>query len=179
MKGAGRLFFVLGGAGGVRPARGRGPAHDAGLGLFEFPPGCVLGVVVPFARRTEVALAAGAGGVRDGVVDLARDGLGPAAGRAAAGGAGADEVLELPAWDVAVLEVAVITGSLGDRLGGGVQLSQELGELRRPGAEGAVAAGLGRAPGVGSARRHGRWPRRLAQLGCSTIGCVGGGRPPR
>jgi hypothetical protein len=41
-----RLLFVLGGAGGVGAARGRGPAHNAGLGLHEFPAGCVLGVVV-------------------------------------------------------------------------------------------------------------------------------------
>ena len=106
---------------------------------------------MPLALRAEVALAGGPGGKGDGVVDLGGDGLGAAAGRAAAGGAGADEMLQLPAWDVAVLAMAVITSLPGDRLGGGFQPGQELGELRRPGSGGAVAAGRGRGPKVGSA----------------------------
>src|SRR5580698_9591489 len=150
------LFVVLGGVGGVGPARGGGPAHDAGLGLLEFPAGGVLGVVVAFAQGAEVALAGRAGGVGDCVVDLAGDGLGAAAGGAAAGGAGADQVLELSAGGVAVLAVGVVAGSAGDRLGGGVQPGQEVGEPRRAEAVGAVAAGAvgagrGRGPKVGSA----------------------------
>ena len=157
------LFVVLGGVGGVGPAGGGGPAHDAGLGLLEFPAGCVLGVVVPLTERAEVALAGGAGRVGDGVVDLGGDGLGAAAGGAAAGGAGADQVLELPAGGVAVLAVGVVARSAGDRLGDGVELGQELGEAGQAGVAGAVgavgagpvsggpvAAGRGRGPGVGS-----------------------------
>jgi hypothetical protein len=85
------------------------------------------------------------------VVDLGSDGLRAEAGRAAAGGAGADQVLQLPAGDVAVLTVAVVADSDGDRLGDDVEPCQELGERRRAKAGGAVAAGRGRCPGVGSA----------------------------
>jgi hypothetical protein len=88
-----QLFFVLSGLGGVAAAGGRGPAHDAGLGLLEFPAGCVLGVMMSLARWAEVVLTGCADGVRDRVVDLGCDGLGTAAGRGAADRAGADEVL--------------------------------------------------------------------------------------
>jgi hypothetical protein len=89
----------------------------------------VLCVVVPLAGRAEVGLASWADGVRDRVVDLGRDGLSAAAGCAAAGRTGADQVLQLPAWDVTVFAMALLTSTLGDWLGGGVQSSQELGEL--------------------------------------------------
>ena len=65
-------------------------------------------MVVPAARWAEIVLAGCPGGVGDCVVDLAGDGLGAAAGRAAAGRAGADVVLQLPAGDVAVFAVGVV-----------------------------------------------------------------------
>jgi SAM-dependent methyltransferase len=45
------LFVVLGGAGGVGAAGGRGPGHDTWFGLLEFPAWCVLGVVVLLMTR--------------------------------------------------------------------------------------------------------------------------------
>ena len=120
----------------------------------------MLGMVVALARWAEVVLAGRPGGVRHGVVDLAGDGLSAAAGRAAAGRAGANEVLQLPAWDVTVLTMGVIAGSPGDRLGGRVQLGQEGGEP--PQTEGRRdrrgRAGAGARDGI-RGRRRARWPR--------------------
>jgi hypothetical protein len=141
------LFVVLGGVGGVGPAGGGGPAHDAGLGLLEFPAGGVLGVVVAFAGGGEVSLAGRPGRVRDGVVDLAGDGLGAAAGRAAAGRAGADQVLQLPAGDVAVLAVAVVAELTSQR-------NHRLQQLATDAATGPIA---------------GAWRRQVGQHGAEQV----------
>ena len=65
-----------------------------------------------------------------GVVEVAGGGLDGAAGCGAAGGAGADQVLERAAGGVAVLAVPVIARSLGDRGEGDVQRAQQPGQLR-------------------------------------------------
>ena len=85
------LHVVDGGSGGVAAAGGCGPVHDAGLGLGEPPAGGLLASVVATAGGGQVALAGDAGGVGEGVVEVAVDGLGAAAGRGAPGGPGADE----------------------------------------------------------------------------------------
>src|SRR5215831_150090 len=155
---------VPGGGGGVGAAGGGGPAHDAGCGLAQFPAGGLLAAVVAAAQRSQPALAGAPGGVGEAVVQVAEIGLGAAAGRGAAQGAGPDQVLQQPAGGVAVFLVPVIAAVLGDRVQGDVEPAQQLGELRRlggarpggrlvlawpggrgsvPGAAGSVAGGAG------------------------------------
>src|SRR6516165_12265874 len=113
--------------GGVGAAGGGGPAHDAGLGLAEFPAGCLLAAVVPAAQGCQAALAGAPGGVGEGVVQVAEAGLGAAAGRRAAGGAGPDQVGERPAGGVPVFLVPVVAAALSDRVEGEVEPAQQLG----------------------------------------------------
>src|SRR6516225_12243850 len=117
--------------GGVGAAGGGGPAHDAGLGLAEFPAGCLLAAVVPTGRQP--ALAGAPGRVGQGVVQVAEAGLGAAAGRRAADAAGPDQVAEQPTGRVAVFLVLVVAGVLGDRVEGEVEPAQQVVELRRLG----------------------------------------------
>ena len=69
--------------------------HDAGFGLSKLPAGGLLALVVAAAGGGEVALAGDAGGVGEGVVEVAEYGVGAAAGGGAVGGAGADQSLSL------------------------------------------------------------------------------------
>ena len=54
------MEVVDGWPGGVGAAAGEGPADDAGLRLFGFPAGGLLGFVVASAFGAEVALVGGA-----------------------------------------------------------------------------------------------------------------------
>src|SRR5215831_1328771 len=63
-----RLDHVLGGVGGVGASGWGVPDHDAGLGLFEPPAGCLLAPVVISACSAEVAFAGGSVRPGDGVV---------------------------------------------------------------------------------------------------------------
>ena len=67
------------------------------------------------------------------MVQVAVDGLGVAAGGVAGGGAGADQVLQLAAWGVAVLGMPVVARAPCNGLEGGVQAAQELREPCRLG----------------------------------------------
>jgi hypothetical protein len=67
------------------------------------------------------AFAGDPGRVGAGVVQVAVDRTGAAAGRGAGRGAGADQVLEGPARDVPVLAVPAVAGVFGDRAQGKVQ----------------------------------------------------------
>ena len=70
--------------------------------------------------------------VGHGVVQVAVAGLGAAAGGVAGRGAGADQISELAAGNVAVLGVLVVAATLGDGLGGDVEGADEFleaGEL--------------------------------------------------
>ena len=124
---------VPGWGGGVGAAGGGGPAHDAGLRLAEFPAGGLLAAVVPAAQRCQPALAGAPGRVGQGVVQVAEAGLGAAAGRRTADGAGADQVAEQPAGGVAVFLMLMVAGVLGDRVEGEVEPAQQVVELRRLG----------------------------------------------
>jgi hypothetical protein len=86
--------------------------------------------MVPSAFRAEVALIGWAVGPGRGVVLVAVDGLGVAAGGVAGGGAGAQEVLELAAGGVAVFGGAVVALAPGDGRGGELELGEELVESR-------------------------------------------------
>ena len=157
---AGALGVVGGWRGGVRAAGRGGPAHDAGLGFLDVPPGGLLAAMMPAAERMQTALAGGAVGVGDDVVEVAVDGLPVAAGRGAGGGTGEDQVPELAAGGVAVLGMAVVAGAPGDGLGGGVEGAQELREPCRLGGAGAgLPAGL--RAGAGGAVRGSRTGRAL------------------
>jgi hypothetical protein len=123
---AGRSEVIDGGRGGVGAAVGERPANDAGFGLFDFPAGCLLAAMVPSAFRAEVALAGLAVGVGDGVVEVAVDGLGVAAGGVAGRGPGAEQVLEFPAGGVVVFGVMVVALAAGDGLGGEVELGEKV-----------------------------------------------------
>jgi hypothetical protein len=86
-----------------------GPRGGAGGGLGDGPAGCLLGAVVAAAHGGEVALVGGAVGVGDGVVEVAVDRLGVAGGGGAGMAAGADQVPELAARDVAGFGALVVT----------------------------------------------------------------------
>jgi hypothetical protein len=142
------LELVFGGCGGVGAAVGESPADDAWFGLLDSPAACLLGAVVASAFGAEVALAAGSVGVGEGVVEVAVQGLGAAAGGVAGDGAGADDVFEFAAGGVAVLGPAVVAGVLGDGVEGDVEGADqvpETGEL----------VGVGRG-GVAGLRRRSR-----------------------
>src|SRR6516225_7023224 len=127
------LEVVPGWGSGVGAAGGGGPAHDAGLWLAEPPAGRLLAPMVPAADRSQAALTGEPGRVGDAVVQVAEAGLGAAAGRRAADGAGADQVLQHPAGGVPVFLVPVVAAALGDRVQGDVQSVQQVVELRRLG----------------------------------------------
>ena len=150
MAGAPGSRVVDGRPGGVAAAGWCGPVHDAGLGLAELPAGCLLAPVVAAAGGGEVALAGDAGGVGEGVVEVAERGVGAAAGCGAAGGAGADQVFEVAAGGVAVFAAGVVAAAFGDRGEGEIQPAQEFGE--RDGLPG-VGTGSG---GAGDRRRDPR-----------------------
>src|SRR5215469_3430843 len=123
------LDHVLGGVGGVRSAGWGVPAHDAGLRLFEAPPGGLLVPVVVSAWRADVAFAGRADWPGDGVVGIGV-GRGPvAAGRDALGGPRLDQVLDLAADDVLVGIVPVVAGAFGDRGEFDSQAAQQIGDL--------------------------------------------------
>src|ERR1700678_1438183 len=119
------LEVVDGGGGGVGAGVGEGPTDDAGLGLLHVPARRLLAAMVPSAFRAEVALVGRAVGPGGGVVLIAVDRLGVAAGSVARGGAGAQEVLELAAGGVAVFGGAVVALAAGDGLGSELELSEE------------------------------------------------------
>ena len=103
-------------------AAGRGRPHDsAGVGLGDVPARGLLDPVMTAALRVEVALVGGAVRVGDGVVEVAVDGLGVAGGGGAGLVAGADQVLELAAGDVAGFGGAVVAGVPCDGFGRDVQ----------------------------------------------------------
>src|SRR5215468_235486 len=139
---SGSSGFVDGGPGGVAASGGCGPAHDAGLGLFEFPAGGLLDAVVVAAGRGQVALAGEPGRVGDGVVQVGVAGAGAAAGRRAGRGAGPHQVLEGAAGRVPVFGGGVVAGSPGNGGEGDVQAAEERGE--RGG-----LSGVGSAAGAG------------------------------
>jgi len=85
---------------------------------------------MPPAFRAEIALARHPVRPRHGVVNVAAERLGTAAGRGAAGGAGTHEVLELAAGGVPVLAVPVVAAAPGDRREGHVQPAQQPRQLR-------------------------------------------------
>ena len=90
----------------------------------------------------------------EGVVEVAVDGLGAAAGRGVPGGAGADQLFELAAGGVAVFAAGVVATAFGDRGEGDVQFLQEAGERGGLPGVGTGSGGAGdrrRDPGVGAA----------------------------
>src|ERR1700735_323992 len=107
---------VRGGFGGVAAAVGEGPSGDASLRLLDAPAGGLFAAMMPSAFRSEVALTGWAVGVGDGVVEVAVDGLGAAAGGVAGRGPGADHVFEFAAGGVAALGLSMVAGAPG---GGG------------------------------------------------------------
>jgi hypothetical protein len=144
---------VRGGFGGVAAAVGEGPAGDAWLGLLDVPAGGLLGAMVASAFRAEVALVGRAVGPGCGVVEVAVDGLGAAAGGVAGDRAGADEVFEFAARGVAALGLSVVAGAMGD----GVEDDAEgLDQVAEPG----CLVGVRRRPVLGVRRWRGlrsRW----------------------
>src|ERR1700678_3471108 len=106
------LELVDGGGGGVGAGVGEGPTDDAGLGLLHVPARRLLAAMVPSALRSEVALVGRAVGPGGGVILVAVDGLGVAAG------------------GVAVFGVAVVALALGDGLGGELELREKFVESR-------------------------------------------------
>jgi hypothetical protein len=124
------LEVVDGGGGGVGAGVGEGPTDDAGLGLLHLPAGGLLAAMVPSALRSEVALVGRAVGPGGGVILVAVDGLGVAAGGVARGGACSQEVLEFAAGRVAVFGVAVVALALGDGLGDELELREKFVESR-------------------------------------------------
>ena len=121
---------VDGGRGGVDAAAGEGPADEAGLGLLDAPAGCLFAAVVASAFRSEVALIGWPVGPGGGVILVAVDRWGVAAGGVAGFGAGAQEVLEFAAGGVVVFGVPVVALAAGDGLGGELELAEELLEVR-------------------------------------------------
>ena len=124
------LDVVDGGCGGVGAAAGEGPTDDAGFGLLDVPAGGLFAAMVPSAFWSEIALIGRAVGPGGGVVSVAVDGLGVAAGGVAGFGAGAQQVLELAAGGVVVFGVAVVALAPGDGLGGELELAEELVKVR-------------------------------------------------
>src|SRR6516164_7276679 len=181
------------GCGGVGAAGGGGPAHDAWFRLAEPPAGGLLAAVVPPAQGCQAALAGAPGRVGQAVVQVAEAGLGAAAGRRAAGGAGPDQVAEQPAGRVAVFLVLVVAGVLGDRVEGEVEPAQQVVELRRLGGVrpawwllAACPGSCGVVPGAGGAVAGGAGPVALAvgpvaaAAGCLPVRAgagAGGGGP--
>src|ERR1700733_5457509 len=130
VKRRGRLFalsVVSGRRGGAGAAGGKGPAGDPRCELFYVPVGGLLGAVVGSASGCEVALVGGAGGPRDGVVQVGAECLGLAAGGVAGGRAGAGGVLGLAGRGVVVFGFGVVAGAVGDRGEGEVQAAKEFG----------------------------------------------------
>jgi hypothetical protein len=84
--------------------------------------------MVPPAFRCQVALAARAVWIGERVIEVALDGLRVAGGGRAGGGASTDQVLEAPAWRVAILGVRVIALAANDRAERDVQPPDEVGE---------------------------------------------------
>ncbi|HXT90016.1 MAG TPA: NAD(P)/FAD-dependent oxidoreductase [Trebonia sp.] len=125
------VLVVNGRPRGVDASAREGPADNPGLGLFDPPAWCLLGLVVPAAFRAEVALVGGAVRVGDGVVQVAVESPGVAARSVARGGAGAYEVGEPPAGGVAGLGGSVVAAAFDDGFQGEVQAAQEGGELGR------------------------------------------------
>src|ERR1700753_2128764 len=93
---SGRRTLGVGvGGGEVATAGGGGPAHDSRLGLVEERALGLVAAMVVAAERGQVALAGQAALVVGlGVVEVAAGGRSLAAGRAAGGGAGPDQVVE-------------------------------------------------------------------------------------
>src|SRR6202034_396674 len=83
------LEVVDGRCGGVDAVAGEGPPDHAWFGLLDAPARCLLTAMLPSALRSEVALVGGAVGPGGGVVLVAVDGLGVAAGGVAGFCAGA------------------------------------------------------------------------------------------
>jgi hypothetical protein len=94
--------------------------------------------MVAAAGRVQIALAGRPFGVGDDVIEVAVDRLGTAARGRAGGGPGADKMLQLAAWGVAVLGVPVLTGTSGDGPRDGVQSTQQVGQLCCLGCAGTV-----------------------------------------
>ena len=90
------------------------------------------------AFRSHIALAARAGRKGSGVVEVAIDGLGKAAGCGAGGRAGPDQVAEPAAWQVTALRAGMIAAALGNGTEGGVEPAEESGYLG-----GSVRRGVG------------------------------------
>jgi hypothetical protein len=124
------LEVVDGGGGGVGTGVGEGPADDAGFGLLDLPAGGLFTAMVPSALRAEIALLGRAVGPGGGVILVAVDRLGVAAGGVAGRGAGAEKVLELAAGGVAVFGVAVVALAPGDGLGGELEPREKFMESR-------------------------------------------------
>ena len=144
---------------------GEGPADDAGFGLLDLPAWGLFAAMVPSAFRAEVALVGRAVGPGGGVVLVAVDGLGVAAGGVAGRGAGAQEVRELAAGGVPILGLAMVALAPGDGLGSEPQLVEELVQAREPGGVGGLArarpagwSGGDGASGVGGGGSQGCWP---------------------
>jgi hypothetical protein len=133
------LEVVDGGCGDVGAAAGEGPTDDAGFGLLDVPAGGLFAAMVPSAFRSEVALIGRSAGPRGGVVLVAVDGLGVAAGGVAGFGTGTQEVLELAAGGVLILGVAMVALTPGDGLGGELQLVEELVQVCELGGVGGLA----------------------------------------
>src|SRR5258708_29680722 len=96
---------------GISAASWRLPGHDAGLVLGQVPAGRLFGLVVPPAKRREVAFARCATLVeRHGVVNIAADGRAPAARKAAGALADADKVAQRPRRAVAAGSPGVAAG---------------------------------------------------------------------
>ena len=108
-----------------------------GWGWVSCQPGACGPPMVAAAGGCEVALAGDAGGVGVGVVEVAVDGVGAAAGCGARRGAGADQVAEFAAGGVAVFAAGVVAAALGDGGEGDIEVAQQFGER-------------GGLPGVGS-----------------------------
>ena len=112
--------------------------------------------MVPSALGSEVALVGRAVGPGHGMVRVAVDGLGVAAGGVAGFGAGAEQVLELAAGGVVGFGVAVVALAAGDGLGGELQLGEEVMEPGSLGGVGGFAGARGwSGPGSGGRRDPG------------------------
>jgi hypothetical protein len=105
--------------------RGR-PDGGVGSRLGDVPAGCLLGPVVAAALGVEIALAGGAVGVGDRVVEVAVEGLGVAGRGGAQLVAGADQMPELAAGDVAALGALVVARVPRERFERNVQPLEEV-----------------------------------------------------
>jgi len=106
--------------------------------------------------------------VRCGVVELAVDGLGEAAGRSAGGVAGADQMPQATAWQVLVLGAGVVAVALGDGAEGEVEHG---GEVCKPGM---LTAGAGVGDGVGAGDRDAPAGPRVAGGGAGDVAGLAG-----